>query len=33
LIMQGKKKEGDILQKELNTSFARADTKINASVF
>ncbi|HXL55522.1 MAG TPA: hypothetical protein VN958_04645, partial [Chitinophagaceae bacterium] len=33
LIMQGKKKEGSTIQKELNVSFSRADTKITTSVF
>jgi tetratricopeptide (TPR) repeat protein len=33
LVMQGKKKESNTVQQQLKTSFARADTKIVASVF
>src|SRR5206468_8100055 len=33
LILQGKKKETDIIQQELKTAFERVDTKITASVF
>ena len=33
LILQGKKKESDIIQQELKTAFERVDTKITASVF